>query len=198
MMRMKKAKSIPKIIIITGTPGTGKTTVSRIISKNLDINHIELSKLAKEQELIKEKDPERETYIIDKYRLEEKLDEILKNSLEPVIIDGHYAHDYIPFKEDVMVFVFRRAPWLLFDELKSRGYSRIKTWENLEAEIMGVCMNEAQEKHKIIYEINTTTKKPEEVAKIIQELIKGKNSFTTISIDWLTYPCTIELLKGRH
>jgi adenylate kinase len=170
--------------------------VSKILSKKLDIEHIEISKFAKEKEFIIGEDSRRNTGIIDMFRLFRSIDEIVSVHNKPLLLDGHYAHDYVHPTEDIIVFVLRRAPWILYGDLKSRGYSKDKIWENIESEIMGVCANEAREIHDCVYEIDTTNFTTEEAAADhICNIINAKDSCQKISIDWLTYKATVDMIK---
>ena len=56
-------------ITITGTPGVGKTTVSRSLASVLDLPLYNLSELVKEKELYTEKDEDRDAFIVDEKKL---------------------------------------------------------------------------------------------------------------------------------
>jgi adenylate kinase len=51
--------------VVTGTPGTGKTTFSRQLSKRLGATHLELSRYALDNGLVTERDEERDTSVVD-------------------------------------------------------------------------------------------------------------------------------------
>ncbi|TRO50664.1 AAA family ATPase, partial [Candidatus Bathyarchaeota archaeon] len=86
--------NIPPIYLITGTPGTGKTTISKILSDKLGARHIELSLYAKENGCIIEDDPERDTKVVDMDALEEALEGLAETDI-PLVIDGHYSHELL-------------------------------------------------------------------------------------------------------
>ena len=52
------------IIAITGTPGTGKTSISKILVKN-DFEVIDLNRIALENKFLISKDEERDSWIVD-------------------------------------------------------------------------------------------------------------------------------------
>ena len=54
-----------RLVIISGTPGTGKTSVSNKISEMIDVNVITLNELAISEGLIHDFDKMRETNIVD-------------------------------------------------------------------------------------------------------------------------------------
>lgn len=155
-------------IIITGVPGTGKTTVSKILSEKLNIPHIDVNDIIeKNKSLILGFDEERNSKIID----EKKLGIILEKYAG--IIESHLSHFVSPEGIDYC-FVLRCSSAVLSKRLSMRNYSKKKIEENIEAEIMNICGDEAfQMKHKII-EIDTSDKTPEKVAEIIFNIVSKK------------------------
>ncbi len=163
-------------ITITGTPGTGKTTVSKIISRKLNLPLFELSKVIKEKKLYTCYDEKRDSYVVD-------LDALKKffEGKESFIAEGVVAH-YIP--SDVLV-ILRLHPERVKKRLKKRGYPEEKVAENVESEKLAVIATEAfnsPPSPKILH-IDTTDRTPEEVAELILEGIKGKEIFD--DVDWL-------------
>jgi len=190
---------IPPVYIVTGTPGTGKTTVSTILSERLGARHIELSKFSIENGYVVEDDFERETKVVDMDALRVAVMDIIKETTSPVIVDGHYAHELV---DDAMVshlFVLRRQPWGLKAVLEARHYSNGKVWENLEAEIMGVITGEALElvPESKISESDTSNQTPDETVDQINEIIEGNIAPDIPIIDWVAHPETIQLLLSR-
>jgi broad-specificity NMP kinase len=52
-------------ILITGTPGTGKTTLSELVASNTQLRHINVTDLVKEKSLHEGKNEEFDSYILD-------------------------------------------------------------------------------------------------------------------------------------
>ncbi|MBT5643463.1 AAA family ATPase [Candidatus Bathyarchaeota archaeon] len=183
---------------MTGTPGTGKTTVSTILSERLRARHIELSKFSIENGYVIEDDVERDTKVVDMEALGSAIGEIIEKSSSRVIVDGHYAHELVDGPLISRLLVLRRKPWNLKSVLEARHYSNEKVWENLEAEIMGVIIGEALEliPGSKIFEIDTSNQTSGETADQIIEIIEGNASSKPI-LDWVTYPETMELLLSR-
>ena len=191
--------TISPVYIVTGTPGTGKTTVSTILSEKLGARHIELSKFSIENGYVIEEDVERDTKVVDMDAIGSTVRDIIEKSASPVIIDGHYAHELVDESLITCLFVLRRQPWDLKGVLEARLYSSDKVWENLEAEIMGVITEEALEiipSSKVI-EVDTSSQSSHETAEQIHNLIEGGAATDKLIIDWVTYPETLRLLLSR-
>ncbi len=74
-----------------------------------------------------------------------------------LVIDSHLSH-YLP-KEKVKLCVICKCDVKeLRKRLKKRGYAKAKIEENVEAEIMDVCLNEAKEEGHRIKIIDTSPK----------------------------------------
>ncbi len=176
-----------KVVVISGTPGTGKTTVASILAKKIKGIHIDLSNLVLKEKLYKEVDEKRETVIADLDKLLPKLREIIRSANSPIIIEGHYA-EIVPSKFVNVAIILRTHPKELEKRLKKKNFKESKIRENIQAEILGVCSYNAlnaYEKEKI-YEIDTTSKTPNETVNIILEILEGKGENYKIGkIDWL-------------
>ena len=185
------------VILITGTPGTGKSTVSKLLSVELRGEHIELTRLVNESGLSQGWDKTRSTTIADLKALRLALANIIGAASKPVIVDGHYSPDVVTRDEVTLTVVLRRAPWVLREELKARGYGASKIQENVEAELLGTCLVEAlaaQDPDKV-REIDTTGTTPDETVKVITATIDGEAKCRHGTIDWLNSPEVEKLLK---
>jgi len=182
-----------KNIIISGTPGTGKTTVSNHLGNLISAQVISLNELIIDKKYIVEYDDKRDTYVIDEARLLKNLEAIIngyrKTSNEYLIIEGHFS-DIIP--EDLIdyVIILRCHPDELYNRLKKRGYKKIKIMENIQSEILGNCVNYFIEKKLDLplYEIDTTKSEIKEIVKVIIDIINDNldmSIFRVGKIDWL-------------
>lgn len=182
-----------KIVIISGTPGTGKTSVSRKISEMVDANLISLNELAISENFTLEYDKKRDTNIVDFDKLipyvTKHIDVLKKQKQKYLIIEGHFS-DIIPNKFIDYSFVLRCDPEYLYNRLKERDYNKKKIIENIQAEILGNCANYLIQKQlkSPIYEIDTTHLTIDSVATIIMDIIvnnKNGEKFVIGKIDWL-------------
>jgi len=156
------------IISITGTPASGKTTIAEKVSSILGWTLVKLNELAEEKNLYCGIDEKRDCKIVDIEKIKRALSEINEHNL---IIESHYAHE-IP--SDV-VFVLRVNPKELRERARSKDWKNEKTEENVEAEIMGICLQESIDTGQKIIEVDTTKKEPNDVAKEIVKRINSMN-----------------------
>ena len=173
------------IISLTGTPGTGKTSVAAILkSKGFEV--IDLNKEANDNNLLAGKDKIRDSYIVDIEKLNKYIFEKFRDE-ELVFIEGHLSH---LLKNADKVIILRCHPKILKKNLSKKGWKKEKIKENLEAEILDVILCETYEIHKEddISEINTSDKTIEEISDIIIELTKNKfksnKKYRIGKIDW--------------
>lgn len=185
------------LIGLTGTPGTGKTSVSRLLEKKRSWKVIHLNDLIKEKHLYTEIDEKRDAVIADMELIREylqvtsdgnELKEEHGGENKVVIIESHLAHHITD-----IIIVLRACPPELEMRLKSRGYSEEKIKENVEAEALDVILVEAFEWCKKVFEVNTSGKSVEEVGldieKIIDNILNGNevelSEYKPGSIDWI-------------
>ena len=136
-----------KLITITGTPATGKTTLALWLSKKLKIPRLDLHDHYKQ--ISTKYDRSCKCYDVDMKKFEKLVKEKLKKS--DLIVDSHISH-LLPKKlVNLCIVVTCSNLKKLESRLEERKYSKKKIRENLDSEIFQVCLNEAKEKkHKII------------------------------------------------
>ncbi len=131
-----------KIVIVTGTPGAGKSWLSKKLSKDLGFVHIDLNREIEKRGLYEGKDRKRSSLIVDESKISRFIDEILPEKAAGAVIDSHLSHFLSPGRTDLCI-VLRADIEEIARRLKKRGYSSSKIRENIEAEIFGVCLDEA-------------------------------------------------------
>ncbi len=161
-------------IALTGTPGTGKTTVAAL----LPYRAIDINALVKEG-LNLGTDPVRGCLEADMDALERCLDDLKGDEI--CILEGHFSHHFAAWS-----IVLRLEPRLLQKRLEARRYSPEKIRENLEAEAIDVILVEAVEFCRRVDEIDTSGKTPAEVAEQVKKIIKGELKSPPGQVDWLT------------
>lgn len=160
-------------LALTGTPGTGKTTVSEMFEKK---GHkvIHLTEYVKDRGLGEQGSQEFEVNVPD-------MIESLKDK-EFDVLEGHLAHQ-VPV--DVCV-VLRTRPDELRERLEEREYSDEKVEENVQSEILDVVLSEAVQNQETVVEVDTTGRNAEEVFEEVNEKVeKGENDYG--KFDWTEY-----------
>jgi adenylate kinase len=176
-----------RIILITGTPCVGKTTTAKALTAKLGAQYINLTDFAKTFNLTIGEDKERGTIIIDEEKMQQKLGETIDASSNAnIIIDGHFASAVTPEKYVAHVFVLRRNPKELKVFMEKAGYSGSKMWENLQAEIIDVCLGEAVEVHAgRVCELDVTGESPEDVVEDILAVLEKRKTCFVGTVDWM-------------
>ncbi len=166
-------------LALTGTPGTGKTTVAALLPfRVIDINSLVRGGMNLGV------DPVRGCLEADMEALAElfrkESGSASEGKEEITILEGHFSHRFADW-----AIVLRLAPALLRERLGARGYSEEKIRENLEAEALDVILVEAVESCSRVDEIDTTNQSPEEVAELVMKIIEGELSLPPGQVDWL-------------
>ena len=175
-----------KVIIVSGTPGVGKSTVSKQLSFKLSCRLVSIGDLVKDEGLYTQVDRKRNTLVADMNQVSKHINGIISNSSEMLIVEGHYAVDVVPLEAVSLVFVLRRDPEELRDILKKRGYGDEKIRENVAAEILDVCLYDAVDRCGVekVCEVNVTGR-TEEVVNEVQQVLQGKKKRRIGIVDWL-------------
>lgn len=177
-----------RVILVTGTPSVGKTTISKKLASCLNAEYLNLTELAEKEHLITNKDPTRDTKIINEAKMRRRLKQIItQTTSNDIIIDGHYAAAVTPASLTTYIFVLRRHPQQLRELMQKRGFSQRKQDENIAAEILDVCLVEAlrTQPQDRVCELDVTGKSADEVVNEALLILEGKNRCKTGIVDWL-------------
>ncbi|MBN2603606.1 MAG: adenylate kinase family protein [Candidatus Thermoplasmatota archaeon] len=172
-------------IALTGTPGTGKTSVSQILIKN-GIKVIDLNDLAISKNFTSGQDSKRKSAIIDTIKLNDYIKKNF-NTNDTIIFESHLSH---LLKCMDKIIILRCHPKELQKRLKTKKWNKKKIQENVEAEILDIVLSESVEIQgtQKLLEIDTTQKSPEELSEKILELIdkkfNGVKNYKIGCIDW--------------
>lgn len=177
------------VILITGTPGTGKTVIAKLLSERLNAEYLSLNDLAFKHNFIESYDKDRDTWVIKERELSTFVKEKILKSEKSIVIDSHMGEILDPKIVDCII-ILRTHPKVLKERLSERNWKESKVNENVQAEILGiVTYNILQHFPKErIFEIDTSDKSPNEIVEIIEKIIKHEKSFKKYlvgKIDWL-------------
>ena len=142
----KQEKKLPNILV-TGTPGVGKTTMCSLLEDQLGSEHnlpgfqyVKLAELINTKKLYTEWNKEFDVPEFD--------DDMVCDELEPLmsgrggIILEFHSCDFFPERWFDLIVLLRCNNTQLFDRLKERGYKQNKIEENVSCEIFGVLEEE--------------------------------------------------------
>ena len=137
-----------KLIIVSGTPGTGKSTLSSVLVNKLGFVHIDWHKLMKKNKLISlGYNRSKQSYDLDMKELAKEIKKFIKESdAELFVFDSHVAHLLPRSMISLAIIVTCSNLKKLKSRLEDRGYKKQKVRENLDAEIFETCLEEAQRK----------------------------------------------------
>lgn len=139
---MRRTKAT--VVIITGTPGTGKTTLAKKLANALHYPYIDVNKVIAEEYLRDGYDRRRKVVIVDETRLAQSLEKRILATQGGIIIDSHLSHYVKPTLVDVCIVTTCDLK-ILERRLKNKGYAPAKIRENMQAEIFDTCAQEARE-----------------------------------------------------
>ena len=151
------------LVGITGTPGVGKSTVSKILAHRFRV--IDIHSYAEKNGLFEGYDEKAGSYDVDVEKLNDSL--MSENFDDVVILDGHLSH----FVDCDKIIVLRCEPRILYQRLKARGYDEDKIIENVQAEVLDVILGESMESGADVYEIDCSETPPAEIADRIERII---------------------------
>lgn len=134
-------------IVITGTPGVGKTTHAEQLARATGFKHLSVNQIVKDEGFHEGKDEETGSWIVDEDKLLDYIEALPLHTDGGYILDWH-ACDLFPERWIDLVIVLRCDSTLLYDRLTARGYKDKKLEENMDSEIMQVLLDEAREAYK--------------------------------------------------
>jgi len=163
-------------IIVTGTPGVGKTSLSILLADKLNEKyntdkfiHINVGKIIHDQKLYTNWNEEFDVPEFDEDKVIEVLEPLIKQGGN--IIDFHSV-DFIPNELIHLVVLLRCNNTVLYDRLKARNYAEHKIRENIECEIMEVTADDVKEcwpQQKILEMVNEEVDQMENNIDVIIE-----------------------------
>ena len=167
------------MLVLTGSPGVGKHTVSEELAKVLDYEIVDVNK-----EAIKAGMPKRDDSIdVDV----EQMKGLLKGMLtEKSLIVGHLAVYVISKTQVSKAIVLRKNPYDLIQIYEKRNYTDEKKNDNLGSEILGTITYDSIKKfgNDKTFQVNTTSLTTEQTVKKIVGIVCDNSDGDTV--DWLT------------
>ncbi|KAJ2841092.1 factor activating pos9 [Coemansia erecta] len=143
-------------VLITGTPGTGKTTTAEMVAAAAGLEKITVGDLVKHRKLHDGYNEEYDTYWLNEDKVVDEMESMMADG--GMCVDFHTC-GFFPERWFDLVVVLRTDTEMIFDRLEERGYKSNKIQENVECEIMQVVLDEARESysHDILLELSSNT-----------------------------------------
>ncbi len=172
-------------IVITGSPGTGKSTIARMLSERLGIQLIDIKKIVNEKGLCE--GPECEVDVLELAREMEFLEDE-----DDFIVEGHLACEMeLPAE---FVIVLRTNPEVLKQRLSERNYAEKKLSENLMAEMLDYCTQRAAAMYpRKPMELDTSERTADECVSMIEDAVKNNKK----KLDNVDYSASLSRLLGK-
>ena len=154
-----------KCIIITGTPGTGKSTLAIALAKEVGYERLDLHHYYKT--VSSSYNRKKQAYDIDKKKFIALVKKKLSQTKTGLIVDSHISH-LLPQKlVDVCIVLTCSNLKILQKRLQQRKYPKEKVRENLDTEIFQVCLTEAREQGHRIKVFDTTNSSTTTILKAV-------------------------------
>lgn len=111
---------------------------------------------------------------------------LLRGRISGAVVSGHLLPAVLKDGELGFLAVLRCEPMVLKRRLLLRGYDQEKVVENLEAELIGVVLDEALRAFgaDLVHEYDTTRRRPATIARMIAEDFRSRTPQKVRWIDW--------------
>ena len=190
-------------ILVTGTPGTGKTTISLALSKKLGVPYINLNELILASGQVSWNQLSNTFDVLDPEKVSAMLNEEVRK-ISGCVCET-LAIELLDSSIIDKVVILRRDPYLLWNELQKRGWPLSKVASNVLSELLNVISYAARDLFdgKVI-EVDTSKSSPDECIDTIIRALNGEAIDN--EIDWLSrldndklmdFIQTLEEMEGR-
>ncbi len=190
---VKKGNRTKKNILITGSPGTGKTCLlcscffgynvhakhvalcEALVQRLQGYTHIAISQFALDHKFVEEYDEERQTYVLDEDKILDYIEDVLHIDNNGGFIIEYHSSEWFPERWFDLVVCLHASTEKMHDRLAKRSYSKAKIEENVQCEIMRICADEALASYTedIVWELQSDT--VQEMEQNIQKIMDFVN-----------------------
>ncbi|KAG9354374.1 hypothetical protein JZ751_001081 [Albula glossodonta] len=183
-------------ILLTGTPGVGKTTLGKELAQRTGLSYVNVGDLAQEGQLYDGFDDEYQCPILDEDRVVDELEDKMGDG--GMIVDYHGC-DFFPERWFNIVFVLRTDNTVLYNRLENRsvlapplpvsasvvfsraikkGYTGKKLQDNIQCEIFQTIYEEAMEAYKeeIVHQLPSND--PEDLERNLEQIVQWIEQWT--------------------
>jgi adenylate kinase len=175
------------VIIVTGTPGAGKTALSKRLASEIGAKYLSLSQLISEYRLARRYDKRRGSRIVNVTRARSKIISMVSTG-GLTIVDTHLPEGIVPREMTRRVLVLRCHPGTLKRRLVARGWKVNKIRENVLAELLDVCLITSVEHYgkRRVVQLDTSRVSLTSSVRKAKQAITHPLTITSCKIDWIT------------
>ena len=180
--------TMQNVIIVAGTPGVGKTALSRTLARKTGSLYLNLGEFVKENKLFTRYDRQSQSYTINERRLQEALKQFFEtHKNKAILIETHWLGRFMRRRPGMVALVVRLDPVVLAKRLKSRDWRKQKIWENVESELIDLSLYESVKflgpGH--VYQVDATRKKHRELVREAMHLLHSGSGWDGLTPNWL-------------
>jgi adenylate kinase len=177
---------VADLILVTGSPGVGKSVVSEALSTTLGCSFIESTLFLKSAGALRADPSGRDSEVVDERLALESIRRFVLNEEGCFVVSSLHPTLWLNDLQERVIFVvlLRCHPRILLGRLESRGWSRAKVLENVIAESFNVIAEELLNYEDLVLEVDTSGK---DVGELVEEILAKLDIWDTgIRIDWLS------------
>jgi len=143
-MAQQRERRLKPNILVTGTPGTGKTSTCSLLASATGLTNLNVGDLVKAKSLHDGYDDELDCYVVNEDLLCDEMEDMVKEGGN--LVDYHSC-ELFPERWFDAVVVLQTDNAVLYERLTNRGYMGRKLQNNMECEIFQVLLEEANESY---------------------------------------------------
>jgi adenylate kinase len=172
-------------VLVTGTPGTGKTVISKLLAAQIGADYISLARLGVAHRLYSSFDRQRRTRVLDLQRTRNLLRQSLSERRRLTVVDTHVP-EAVPRECVRKVIVLRCNPVILETRLRKKGWGFRKIRENALAEIVDSCYVAAVEYYgrRKLGQLDTSRTSPSKCVRQARRILDGQTPGKP-RVDWI-------------
>ncbi len=184
---MRADRSSGKVVVVTGSPGTGKTIFAKRLAQKIGANYLPLTPLISKHKLYTGFDRERSSMVVDLARARTRLGSLLSRTAGQTVVDTHIPEGIVPTEVVERVFVLRCHPRILERRLGKRKWRLGKVRENILAEMLDACLISAMKCYgrRRVTQLDTSNVSVVKCVAAAERTLR-KRASGTVKIDWIT------------
>jgi len=192
---MEESIELSYLLLVTGVPGTGKTSIGRALASSFGCSFAESSDIARELGLVRPDPTGRHTYMLDPQafpRMREIIEKVLEKTC--VVLATVYPEALVGEIDEylALIVLLRVHPFVLERRLRARAWPEKKIIENLVAEATNYYHDVLLDYKNCTIEVDATSGNPNDLVSTILNRVERWD--VGFRIDWLLDDGVVESL----